>query len=157
MGEAELRAWCDRLTELRERTEGLLAAHLKHCAPKGLDQAGRRLWAKGINDRVEQDGLMIQPANCLDEAMVKDYTKMLKRSGMSKIHTVVHRVVGNQIQNIEQLLDFPLSDGAAIADLVCELFGEHPSAACYTRMLEFEGSPEAWVMAVREAKGVPGT
>ena len=89
--------------------------------------------------------------------MVSAYLKMLKRSGISQQSVVIHRVIGNQMANAEQLLDFPLAAGAKIADLICELFGEHPSAATYTRMLEFAHLAEGWEFAVAEAKEVPRT
>ena len=156
LSEAELRAWCAKLAELRASVEALVASDLLQCAPPGLDARGVRLWAKQINDNCEHDGLMMQPANMLDDEMVKAYLKMLRRAGIAKDSAVVHRIIGNQMANAEQLLDFPLAAGAKIADLICELFGEHPSAATYMRMLEFVHSAEAWEFAVIEAKSVPG-
>ena len=156
LSEAELLAWCGKLAELRTRVEALVSSDLEECAPPGLDANGRRMWAKQINDRCEVDGLMMQPANMLDNEMVRAYLKMLRRAGVTKESAVVHRIIGNQMANAEQLLDFPLAAGAKIADLICELFGEHPSAATYTRMLEFAHLAEGWEFAVAEAKGVPG-
>ena len=78
---------------------------------------------------------------------------MLRRSGNSQEHAVVFRIPNGQVQLAQQLVDFPLIDGAPIADAICRLFGEHPSGFVWVRMVEFEGLAEGWSYTIGEAKG----
>ena len=94
---------------------------------------------------------MQQPSNLLDQKMLKDYKKMLKRSGMTQEHAVIFRIPNGQVHNAEQLLDFPLVDAAPIAAKMCELLGEHPSAFVWLRMVEFEDLPDGWAYDIGEA------
>ena len=50
----------------------------------------------------------------------------------------------------QQLVDFPLTDGMPIADLICTLFGEHPSGFVWLRMLEWEKLAGGWTYTLAE-------
>ena len=152
--EAELREFSDSLRRLRALVDGLVAAHLKHGAPPQLSLSERRYWAAEMLSGCDRgdDGISQQPANLLDERMIKEYKTMLRRSGMQQEHAVVFRIPNRQVKLAQQLLDFPLTDGAPIADAICQLFGEHPSGFVWMRMVEFEGLADGWAFAIGEAE-----
>ena len=140
-----------KLNLLRSKVEALVEAHLKHCAPVGWLE-GRRKWAAAICGNIASDPISLQPGNMLDAAGVKEYKKMLKRSGRDgPAHAVIFRLINNNYAEAEQLLDFPLDDGTPIADLACELFGEIPSAFMWLRMVEFEDHADGWKYLIAEA------
>lgn len=153
MREQELRAWCARLQQLRERVRVLVEEHLRHGAPPELSLARRRHWAATLVAGCGEEGLMMQPTNVLDKEQVEDYKRQLRRSGHGdRLHCVVFRLPGGQLASAEQLVDFPLTDAAPIADALCELFGEHASAFVWLRMVEFEAVEEGWAFVSGEAK-----
>ena len=150
MNEAELRAWCTRLQQLRVLVEVLAEAHLKECAPPQLSLVQRRYWAASMLSRPGEDSILQQPANLLDSKQVRKYKQEMRQRGCYLEHCVVFRLPGGQKQLAQQIIDFPLTVARRIADAFCELFGEHPSGFAWLRMIEFEALGDGWAYLVRE-------
>ena len=127
MNEPELRAWCAQLQQLRVLVEALVEAHLKESAPPGLSLKQRRHWAANVIGRCRKDVITQKPVNLLDDRHVREHEEEMLRLGCSQ-RCVILRQSRGQRQIVEHLLDFPFEDGRQIADIFCELFGEHPSS-----------------------------
>ena len=127
MNEPELRVWCAQLQHLRVLVEELEETHLKESAPPRLSLKQRRHWAANVIRRCRKDVITQRPVNLLDDRHVREHKEEMLRLGCSQ-RGVILRQPREQKQVVEHLLDFPFEDGRQIADIFCELFGEHPSS-----------------------------